>query len=335
VIEEPLLLFPEGLEREVFDGTADAEAEVVHPKNRLNDMTGAAWLYFTKSVLKTSYPSAYGHRLRKAHGANKPPQLMALLIEYFTKTGQRVLDPFAGVGGTLIGASIARPGPRECVGIEISAEWAAVYEQVLASEPSLLRQDEVVGDCLEVMDSWLRGQPTQGTNGRWVGASEEQPFDFIVTDPPYNIHLKQTMSGSAGAAYAEEFTNRRTDYNMRSDHPRDLANLSVHDAYLAAMEEVFGRCLRLLRPTKYMAVIVRNAYQDGEYQFTHAELAACAKRAGFIPKGEIVWYQTGSRLRPYGYPYNYIPNISHQFIVVLQRPAVKGRAPRVKKAPTR
>src|SRR5207244_3810041 len=130
--------------------------------------------------------------------------------------GQRVLDPFAGVGGTLIGASVARPGPRECVGIEISAEWATVYQQVLASEPTLLRQDVVVGDCLEVMDSWLRGQPAQAINGHWVSASEEQTFDFIVTDPPYNIHLKQTMSGSAAAAYTEGFTNRRTDYNMRS-----------------------------------------------------------------------------------------------------------------------
>jgi DNA modification methylase len=250
---------------------------------------------------------------------------MELLIEFFTKSGERVLDPFAGVGGTLIGASIARPSPRECVGIEISHDWAMVYEQVLASEPTLLRQDLVVGDCLEVMDSWLAGQPTRALNDHWVEASAEQAFDFIVTDPPYNIHLKQTMSGDAGATYTGEFTNRRTDYNMRSDHSRDLANLPDHDSYLKAMEEIFGRCIKLLKPTRYMAVIVRNAYQDGEYQFTHAELAACAKRAGFVPKGEIVWYQTGSRLRPYGYPYNYIPNISHQFIVVLQRPALGRR----------
>src|SRR5579884_1500091 len=97
--------------------------EAPHPKNTLNDMSGERFLYFTKSVLNTSYPSVYSHDLRKKHGANKPPQLMALLIEFFTKTGMAVLDPFAGVGGTLIGASLAKPDARRCVGIEISEEW--------------------------------------------------------------------------------------------------------------------------------------------------------------------------------------------------------------------
>ena len=61
--------------------------ETPHPKNTLNDMSGDRFLYFTKSVLSTSYRSLYSHELRKNHGANKPPQLMALLIEFFTKTG--------------------------------------------------------------------------------------------------------------------------------------------------------------------------------------------------------------------------------------------------------
>ena len=89
-----------------------------HPANALNDLTGEEWLYFTKSVLTTAYPSELGHAARKAHGANKPPRLMARLIEFFSKTGELVLDPFAGVGGTLLGAAIAR-GPRRAIGIEL------------------------------------------------------------------------------------------------------------------------------------------------------------------------------------------------------------------------
>ena len=44
-----------------------------HPDNTLNELTGEEWLYFTKSVLTTAYPSELGHVARKAHGANKPP----------------------------------------------------------------------------------------------------------------------------------------------------------------------------------------------------------------------------------------------------------------------
>src|SRR6186997_3123916 len=102
-----------------------------HPRNTLNELSGEEWLYFTKSVWTTAYPSELGHALRKQHGANKPPRLMARLIEFFTKSDELVLDPFAGVGGTLLGAAIAR-GPRRALGIELSPRWAEVYGQVVA-----------------------------------------------------------------------------------------------------------------------------------------------------------------------------------------------------------
>ncbi len=54
--------------------------------------------------------------------------------------------------------------------------------------------------------------------------------------------------------------------------------------------------------------------------FTHVDLARRAKSIGFVPKGEIIWYQAGTKLRPYGYPRSYVPNIAHQYIVILQRP---------------
>lgn len=253
-------------------------------------------------MLTTAYPSEYGHELRKAHGANKPPQLMRQLIEFFTKPGGRVLDPFAGVGGTLIGASICAK-PREAVGIEINPRWSAIYRQVVAESAGTIAPQQLLqGDCLSVMATF-----------------EEASFDFIATDPPYNIHFEQTMSSSEGR-YAEAFPNRRTDYDMRSDDPADLANLNSYEAYLDAMERVFAACYRLLKPRKYMVVIVRNAYQHGEYIFTHVDLARRAQKHGFVPKGEIIWYQAGTRLRPYGYPAAYIPNIAHQYIVVLQKP---------------
>ena len=90
------------------------ERRAPHPANDLNELPGEEWLYFTKSVWTTAYPSELGHARRKAHGANKPPRLMARLIEFFTRTGELVLDPFAGVGGTLFGAAIARgPAARD------------------------------------------------------------------------------------------------------------------------------------------------------------------------------------------------------------------------------
>ncbi len=283
---------------------SDRSGEPRDPRNKLNELSGPAWLYFTKSLLVTSYPSDYAHDLRKAHGANKPPELMRQLIEFFTTRSGRVLDPFAGVGGTLLGASLCSP-PREAVGVEINPKWVEVYrrtlERLAAEGRPLAGQELLTGDCREVLRRFPDGH-----------------FQFVVTDPPYNVHFERTM---CDGRYDTSHANRRTDYDMRSDDPADLANLPSYERYLEAMEVAFRECLRVLEPGRYMAVIVRNAYQAGRYVFTHVDLARRAEAAGFVPKGEIVWYQAGSRLRPYGYPYAYVPNIAHQYIVILRRPS--------------
>lgn len=272
-----------------------------HPKNALNELGGDEWLYFTKTLLTTSYSRKYAHEIRKAHGANKPPELMKYLIEFFTKRSDKVLDPLAGVGGTLIGAAISDP-PRDCVGIEINPKWIDIYGKVIdkcLSEGTQLNSYEMIqGDCLDV----LKGFP-------------DEHFQFITTDPPYNLHLEKTMCNGQ----YQKFANRQTDYDMQSDDPHDLANLTTYEEYLASIEQILGQCYRVLQSGKYMTIIIRNAYQNGEYIFTHVDIARRAKSQGFIPKGEIIWYAAGTRLRPYGYPYAYVPNISHQYIVVLQK----------------
>jgi DNA modification methylase len=92
------------------------------------------------------------------------------------------------------------------------------------------------------------------------------------------------------------------------------------------MEVVFAELLRVLRPQRYATVIVRDAYQDGRYLFTGSDLADRATRAGFTVKGDVIWYQAGTRLRPYGYPRSFVPNISHQHILILRRQAKAKRS---------
>lgn len=293
-----------------------------HPRNTLNELSGEEWLYFTKSVWATSYPSELGHELRRRHGANKPPRLMARLIEFFTTTGELVLDPFAGVGGTLLGAAIAR-GPRRGLGIEIEPRWVEIYEGLVRT---LAAERDGRGPLLEDLGSsdpgGRRGFDASGLEMRTGDALttladlEPASVDFVATDPPYNVQLALTM---AGGRLAESHANRRTDYAMVTDDDADLANSADYPAYLDRMERAFGLLRRALKPGRYAVVIVRDAYQDGRYIFTGADLAGRATRVGFAVKGDIVWYQAGTRLRPYGYPHAFVPNIAHQHILVLRR----------------
>ena len=241
---------------------------------------------------------------------------MKELIEFYTKTGANVLDPFAGVGGTLLGASICEPGARLCVGIELNPTWIEIYHQVLALPECshVAPQDMIQGDCLEVMHKWSKHGIPFNIDG----------FDLIITDPPYTVQLKQTMSGKAGGeAYLDKHANRRSDYNMFTDDDRDFANCETYADYLLAMHAFFRWSYELLKPGKYLVYIVRDNYSDGAYNFAAADLARQAADVGFVPKGDKIWYQVGSKLRPYGYPNAYVPNIVTQHIVTLQKPRTK------------
>jgi hypothetical protein len=152
-------------------------------------------------------------------------------------------------------------------------------------------------------------------------------IDFVATDPPYNVQLPMTM---AGGRLAEAHANRRTDYAMVSDHAADLANLPDYPAYLDAMGGILGDVHRVLRPGRYAVLIVRDAYQGGRYLFTAADLASRASAVGLVSKGDIAWYQAGTRLRPYGYPRSFVPNIAHQHILVLRREPDPRRAARAR-----
>jgi DNA modification methylase len=293
-----------------------------HPANTLNELPGEEWLYFTKSVWATAYPSELGHARRRAHGANKPPRLMARLIEFFSRTGELVLDPFAGVGGTLLGAAIAR-GPRRALGIELEPRWGAIYDQVVRDASA---ERDGLGPLLADLGSSDPGGPRSfdatGCELRIGDALAVLPslpdasVDFVATDPPYNVQLPITM---AGGRLAETHANRRTDYAMVTEHAADLANAATYGEFLDRMGAVFGELARVLRPERYLALIVRDAYQGGRYLFTSADLAARAADRGLVPKGDLIWYQAGTRLRPYGYPKAFVPNIAHQHILVFRR----------------
>jgi len=238
---------------------------------------------------------------------------MQHIIEFFTKPGQTVLDPFCGVGGTLLGA--AQCG-RKATGIELNPRWLDVYHQVCETE-GVEEQETIAGDCVHVLADLAQAGRT---------------FDFIATDPPYSIALAKTM-----CTEVYDIQHRRTDFESFSDDAADLRNLGSFDEYYDAIERVFALTLPVLRTGGYLALIIRDSYQNGAYIPATYEVAERIRRAGYVMKGIKVWYGTGSRVRPYGYPNVYVPNIVHQNIVILRKeapPKPRKRRARKKAAAT-
>src|SRR5919109_2643413 len=195
------------------------------PRNRLNDLNGREWTYALRSVIATRYPTngaeGYAHALRRAHPSPKPPQLMAELIRFFTKKGDRVLDPFAGVGGTLLACALEE---RRGVGVELSPEYAAIYREVCA-RLGLAPQPLIVGDARRMAEyDLIRGEP----------------FDLILTDPPYAQMMAKPKTG-------ERKKQGRGDATPFTADPADLGNLDYR-SFLLALRDVLTAAVAYLKP---------------------------------------------------------------------------------------
>jgi DNA modification methylase len=272
---------------------------IYHTGNRLNDLTGREWVYASRSVINKSYPPSYCFDLRSQHGGQKPPELCAELIQAFTKAGQRILDPFMGVGGTLLGAAIAR---REAVGIDLQPRWVDIYHEVCQNE-GLRPQQAIVGDARQVLPSLA-----------------PESFDMLLTDVPYwDMDKRRRSTGKFKRAGGQAVERRPSRLRPFDGAPEtDAIGVAGETEWLALMSDVFGAAIPLLRPRAYLAVFIGDMYHSGRYHSLSTQVMQLLQELGLTMKANLIWYDVAKRLHVYGYKYEFIPSMLHQNILVFR-----------------
>ena len=287
------------------DSTATQNTPAVDPRNKLNDLTAKEWIVETISVwnqrgLGARHPDT---AIERQHPAPFSFTDVGRLVRYFTKTGQTVLDPFVGVGSTLKACAVSQ---RRGIGIELNPRFVDLSRKRLTAEVtdmfSTVGDQQIIhGDARDVLPT-LPGDSV----------------DFVVTSPPYWSILKKEDHKVRQERIANGLS---TDYG---NDDRDLANIPTYEEFLVVLTGLLAECGRILRPTKYMAIVVSDFRDKSHYVMFHADLARSLQSIGLEMRGLKVLYQRHKKVYPYGYPYSYVPNIHNQFILILQKP----KAPR-------
>ncbi|MHA1327026.1 MAG: DNA methyltransferase, partial [Promethearchaeota archaeon] len=129
--------------------------------NKLNDLTGKEWIKFTKSWFVL-------HPKRRTedvylHPAKFPEELIERFILFFTKKGEKVLDPMAGTGTVnYVCEKLGRIG----YSIELEKKYFDIGKK-------RSNQNFFLGDCRKIDDYNI------------------PKVDYIITSPPYWDSLKR------------------------------------------------------------------------------------------------------------------------------------------------
>lgn len=293
-------------------------------KNNLNDLTGREWLFSTNSVelvsstdedielykfLKELYETrfstkgveSYAHHIRKFHPTPKPPQLVANLIKFFTKENEIVFDPFCGVGGTMLGSSITN---RESIGVDLNPIYKEIYNDA-SNYLELSPQTFLVGDATSVL---------QGEN------LIDKKFDMILTDPPYGNMMSRPKTGEASKK------KKSVAPTPFSDSELDLGNMDLK-SFLNNLKEIISFSAKRLRDRRYIIIFIKDLQPKPNYHgMLHYDIMNVIKDIDDVYyKGLKIWYDKSINLFPYGYPFAYVSNQLHQYILIFRKEEPKKK----------
>ena len=271
--------------------------------NSLNSLSATEWLLFTKSVFETFYSTngkdSYAHEIRKIHPSPKPPQLMKEIIEFFTKKDELVFDYFMGVGGTLLGAGLCG---RKAAGIELNKKYIDAYKTA-AEKINVEIFPVKCGDCLEILES----------KTEMSVLLKEQKISLVLVDPPYTNMMSKEKTG----ADVEVYGNVATPF---TDDIRDFGNLSA-DAFFDNLKKSVELVLPYVKKRGYVVVFIKDLQPaKKETNLLHARIS---EKLNEIPeinyKGLKIWADKSAKLFPYGYPFSFVANQIHQYILIFRK----------------
>lgn len=279
------------------------DGEKYQINNPLNNLSGGDWLNFTTSVFSTFYTTngkdSYAHDIRKIHPSPKPPQLMKEIIEFFTKENELVFDYFMGVGGSLLGAGLCN---RNAIGIDLNQKYIDAYK-LAAKEIGVGIFSTKCGDCLEILNN----------EKEMNSLLRDEKISLVLIDPPYANMMSKEKTGGDIAVYGNKATPFTND-------ERDFGNLNqtvFFDSLKQSVELVFP----YIKKHGYIVIFIKDLQPNKkELNLLHADII---EKLNEIPnlnyKGLRIWADNSAKLFPYGYPFSFVANQIHQYILVFRK----------------
>ena len=248
---------------------------------KCNDLSGKEWLQNSfsiwRDIVKTKEEKDY------KHPASYPVSLCEKLIRTFSKPNSNVIDPFNGIGSTIVAAQ--KLGCN-AVGIDLSSDFCEIARKRIGNDNKIRI---INGDSFEV----LKTLP-------------DNSFDICVTSPPYwdILNMKRSADQKESVNY--------------SDKENDVGNIQNYDDFISTLSNLFSSVNRVLKKGGYCIVNVMDIRKKSNFYSLHSDLATALQKVGFIYDDIIIWDRQPdyNNMRPLGYPYKFRINKVHEYLLI-------------------
>ena len=267
-------------------------------RNKLNNLNGKEWIKFTKSwFIFDALPkdlkeergiSAEAGLKSQDHPATYSPTMMENFISFFTKEEELVLDPFCGIGSTLVGCDRTN---RKGIGVELNKKYVKIAKL-------RTKQKIITGNSKKIKEIWKNNNFPK--------------VDFCISSPPYWDILNRSTSNFKKTRQENGF-----DINYSSEKI-DLGNIDEYNIFLDEVCKIYEEIYKLMKDKAYICIIVKNIKKKGRLYPLAWDIAERLSKK-FVLKDEKIWCQDKISLAPYGYPFAWASNIHHHYCIILRK----------------
>ena len=185
-----------------------------------------------------------------------------------------------GVGGTLLGASLSN---RTAIGIDLEEKYIEAYKKA-NKELNLNEQITLKGDSIKLLKSPLIIRNLMNS----------QDLSLILIDPPYGDMMSREKTGEGNFTW---------------------------EKFRIKFKESIINSMKLLKNKGHIVIFIKDLQPEkNNPNLNHADIINdLSKIPDLQYLGTKIWGDLGVNLYPYGYPYSFVANQIHQYILIFRK----------------
>lgn len=273
------------------------------PANHIDCLTPKEWMRGMVGVWEFYYEKR-DIRDKTIHPAVFPIGLPAKCIKLFTHEGELVIDPFVGIGTTLIAAQDLN---RNAVGFDLKQEYIDLAKTRLGigNLHNKHTQQLAIRDDARNIPLYLN----------------EKTVALVVTSPPYSRFLDKPRLNKSMRG---DLRNNKHYLKVQqySQDPDDIGILEPI-AFSKALGEIYKSILPLLKPKAHCVIDINDLWWENKRIPTHVYVVIEMQKVGYELRNILIWDRRNLVNRPgiYGWPNNFIKlGTTFEYILDFWRP---------------